>query len=211
MRTAARARYDVTSQTSTLKFNVVFGPQLADVIARYTDLTGRPPLPPPWAFGPWISSDIWRTGGEVRYAVSKFRERNIPVSAFVFDSPWEVAYNDFEFNESQFAAPARFEDQDFAGFSTTGEMMRFLQQSGLKVICWMTPFVNIESNDESVPNSNLLKAKNYDEGEDGKFFRSPIAERPAAGRDAGGRGGAVRSISPTRRRAPGWHGNFVTC
>jgi alpha-D-xyloside xylohydrolase len=170
MRTAARGRYDVTSQTSTLKFNVVFGPRLADVIARYMELTGRPPLPPPWTFGPWISSDIWRSGGEVRYAVSKFRERNIPVSAFVFDSPWEVAYNDFEFNESQFAASARFEDQDYAGFSTTGEMMRFLQQRGLKVICWMTPFVNIQSNDEPVPGSNPLKAKNYDEGEVGNFF-----------------------------------------
>ena len=44
---------------------------LTDVLSRYTGLTGRPPLPPPWAFGPWISSDVWRNGGEVGYAVDQ--------------------------------------------------------------------------------------------------------------------------------------------
>src|SRR2546430_10877737 len=53
------------------------------------------------SFGPWISSDIWRSGGEVRYAVTQFRNRGIPASAFVFDSPWEIAYNDFRFNMIQ--------------------------------------------------------------------------------------------------------------
>jgi alpha-D-xyloside xylohydrolase len=170
MRTAARGRYDIANQTSTLRFNVVLGPKLTDVITRYTGLTGRPPLPPPWAFGAWISSDIWRTGGEVRYAVSKFRERKIPVSAIVFDSPWEVAYNDFEFNETQFAPPADVEGQTFAGFNDTADLMSFLQQSGLKAVCWMAPFVDIDSNDEAVPGQNLGKAKNYAEGEAGNFF-----------------------------------------
>jgi alpha-D-xyloside xylohydrolase len=170
MRTAARGRYDVSSQTSVLKLNVVFGPKLPDVVARYTALTGRPALPPPWAFGPWISSDIWRTGGEVRYAVTKFRERKIPVSAFVFDSPWEVAYNDFKFNEAQFLRPDTFENQHFLGFGKPEDMMTFFQQSGLKVICWMTPFVNVESNDESVPGQNLGNSSNYPAGEAGNFF-----------------------------------------
>ena len=175
MRTAARGRYDVRSQTSALRFNIVFGPKLADVLTRYTAITGRPPLPPPFAFGAWISSDIWRTGGEVRYAASKFRERKIPVSAFVFDSPWEVAYNDFHFNETQFAQPDDFEGQSFAGFANTAEMMRFLQQNGLKVICWMTPFVNVNSNDENVAGQNLGQAANYAAGAAGNFFvrRSP--------------------------------------
>jgi alpha-D-xyloside xylohydrolase len=170
MRTPARGRYDISSRTSTLKINIVLGPNLTDVVRRYTGMTGRPPLPPPWAFGTWISSDIWRTGGEVRYAVSKFRERRIPVSAFVFDSPWEVAYNDFEFNQAQFAQPAGREGQTFAGFNNTAEMMRFLQKSGLKVICWMSPFVNISSTDESVVGQNLGQSRNYAQGEAGNFF-----------------------------------------
>jgi alpha-D-xyloside xylohydrolase len=170
MRTAARGRYSVTNQASALKFNVVYGPKLTDMPMRYTGMTGRPALPPPWAFGAWIASDIWRTGGEVRYAVTKFRERGIPVSVFVFDSPWEVAYNDFAFNEAQFAIQDQFEGQTFQGFNQIADMMSFLQKNGLKVICWMTPFVNVSSIDESVPGQNMEQAKNYAEGAAGNFF-----------------------------------------
>ena len=121
MRDGAAGRYVVTNHFRSLAFQVVYGPALTDVLSRYTGLTGRPSLPPPFAFGPWISSDIWRDGGEVRYAVDKFRERGIPVSAFVFDSPWEISYNDFKFNipaagfhdtdpeKTQFGHPGTFE------------------------------------------------------------------------------------------------------
>ena len=171
-----------------LALHLVGGPKLTDALSRYTGLAGRPPLPPPWAFGPWISADVWRNGGEVRYVVQKFLERKIPASAFVFDSPWEFAYNDFSFNIKDGAAPdpttqfgkgGDFEDQParptfaFAGFKSLVEMMTFFQQSGLKVICWMTPFTNDESNHggneqagekgETIP-GQLPHAANFDTG-----------------------------------------------
>jgi len=204
MRAGARGRYDISSQTSTLRFHLVSGPKLTDVISRYTGLTGRPPLPPPWAFGTWISSDIWRSGGEVRYAVTKFRERKIPVSAFVFDSPWEVAYNDFEFNQAQFAPHGNFESKTFPGFNKTAEMMSFLQQNGLKAICWMTPFVNIKSTPESVPvpGLNLGQAKNYAEGKAGNFFvRQSPSGRPLVVRWWKGQGSP---IDFTKSQARDW-------
>lgn len=170
MRTASTGSYSITNQASTLRFNAVYGPKLVDVLTRYTGMTGRPVLPPAWAFGPWISADIWRTGGEIRYAVTKFRERGIPASAFVFDSPWEVAYNDFEFNQRQFERPAQLEGQMFQGFTNVTELMTFFRENGLKVICWMAPFVNVSSNDESVPGQNLGRAKNYAAGASGRFF-----------------------------------------
>jgi alpha-D-xyloside xylohydrolase len=166
MRKTNHDRYVITqpfipARPSGLALHLIGGPRLTDALGRYTGLSGRPPLPPPWAFGPWISSDAWRNGGEVRYAVQKFLERKIPVSAFVFDSPWETAYNDFTFNikdgpapdvTTQFGNHGVFEDQpahattDFKGFKSLAEMMGFFQTSGLKVVCWMTPFTNDESN-----------------------------------------------------------------
>jgi alpha-glucosidase (family GH31 glycosyl hydrolase) len=170
MRNSAADRFVITNPFSTLAFNVVYGPQLTNVLSRFTGYAGRPPLPPPWVFGPWISSDIWRNGGEVRYAVTKFRERQIPVSAFVFDSPWEKAYNDYAFNigtgpardpNTQFGSDGQFEikpppaNSTFNGFATLGEMMTFLQTNGLKVICWLTPILNTKSNPEPVKGPNL--------------------------------------------------------
>lgn len=160
MRKTAADRYVVhqpfiPDRTPGLALHLISGPKLTDVLSRYTGLSGRPPLPPPWAFGPWISADVWHTGSEVSYAVEKFLERDLPASAFVFDSPWARSYNDFTFNHDQFADDhLKFENQpDFATdqayrkFDTTAELMTFLQQSGLKVICWMTPFINTGSVD----------------------------------------------------------------
>jgi alpha-D-xyloside xylohydrolase len=170
MRAGAPNRYVVTNNFGTLRFNIVYGPKLTDVLTRYTSYAGRPPLPPPWAFGVWISSDIWRSGGEVRYAVTQFRNRGIPASGFVFDSPWEIAYNDFRFNMIQFGKDATIDGVHYQGFTSVGEMMSFLRSNGLKAICWMTPIVDLNSRDENVPGQNLGKASNYDAGASQGFF-----------------------------------------
>lgn len=155
MRAANHDHYVVTHFFPSLRFNIVYGPKLTDILIRYTGYTGRPSLPPPWAFGTWISSDVWSSGGEIRYAVTQFRDRDLPASAFVFDSPWETTYNDFNFNMTQFAKDATIDGMHFDGFASLGEMMQFFQANGLKVICWMAPFVNTVSNDEKVPGQIL--------------------------------------------------------
>jgi alpha-D-xyloside xylohydrolase len=170
MRAGAPDRYVITNFFPTLRINLVYGPNLTDVLVRYTGFTGRPPLPPAWTFGPWISSDIWRSGGEVRYAVTQFRNRGIPASAFVFDSPWEIAYNDFHFNMTQFAKDATIDGVHFPGFASLGDMTQFLRTNGLKIICWMTPFIDVSSNNENVPGQNLGKASIYDEAASKVFF-----------------------------------------
>ena len=187
MRATSPDRYVINHPFTTLRFNLVYGPALVDILRRFTAYTGRPFLPPPWVFGPWISSDIWRSGGEVRYAVKNFvqnfKQRGIPASAFVFDSPWEIAYNDLQFNMTQFGKGDDFEGDHYDGFASLQEMMSFLQNNALKVICWMSPFVNTQSDPESLPNrfqhdgklervpgQNLGKAANYDEGATKGFF-----------------------------------------
>jgi alpha-D-xyloside xylohydrolase len=187
MRATQADRYVVTSLLATLRFNLVYGPNLADVMTRFTAYSGRAFLPPPWVFGPWISSDIWRSGGELRYAVKNFaqnfKQRGIPASALVFDSPWETAYNDFEFNITQFGQGDDFEGDHYDGFASLSDMMTFLQENGLKVICWMSPFVNVQSAKETLPNrfqptgvlksvpgQNLGKASNYDHAANRGFF-----------------------------------------
>jgi alpha-D-xyloside xylohydrolase len=100
------------------------------------------------------------------------------VSAFVFDSPWEIAYNDFQFNMRQFAKDATIDGRHFAGFASLKEMMTFLQTNGLKVILWMAPFVNTKSGAEGVGGQNLGKAANYDAGAQKNFFVRASAGGP---------------------------------
>jgi alpha-D-xyloside xylohydrolase len=173
MRSSAGDRFLVELDHPALAYHLVGGPSMSAALGRYTAVTGRAPLPPPWAFGPWMSSDHWRTGGEVRYVVTRMREHDIPGSVFVFDSPWETAYNDFTWNEAQFAQGGEYEGRQWAGFGSAAEMLAFLKAQGFKVVLWMTPFVNVSSNDEGVVGQNTGQAANYAEAAaNGYFVRS---------------------------------------
>lgn len=170
LRNGAADRYVIENLIGQLKVHLVAGPKLTDALSRFTGTTGRPPLPPPWVFGTWISTDHWRTGGEVRYAVQRHLQSGIPASVFVFDSPWEIAYNDFQWNLTQFGLGGTYEGTFYPGFANLAEMMTFLQQNGLKVICWMTPFLNVSSNNEGVPGQNLGPSANYAEAAANGYF-----------------------------------------
>jgi len=171
MRAEFADRYVISNLFSTLKFNIVHGPKLTEVLTRFTGYTGRSQMSPPWAFAPWMSSDRWGTGGEVRYVLSKYREHCLPGSVFVFDSPWEVGYNDFTWNMTQFGNGGTFEGQFYDGFASVSDMMQFLKTNGWKSVNWMTPFVNTTSACcGEVPGQNLGQAANYAEGAASNYF-----------------------------------------
>ena len=58
-------------------------------------------------------------------------------------------------------------------------MMTFLQQNGVKVVCWMTPFLNTSSFNEGVPGQNLGQSSNYAAAAANNYFvRSSAAGPP---------------------------------
>ncbi len=170
MRSTFADRYTIEVPEGALRVDLVGGPKLTEALTRYTGLTGRTPVPPEWVFGPWISTDVWRTGGEVRYAITKMVAQGVPCSVIVFDSPWSVSYNDYTWNMTQFGNGGTYESVFYPGFSTVTEMMSFLRSNGVKAVCWTTPFINTVGNDDGVGGQNLGQAPNYAVGAANNFF-----------------------------------------
>jgi len=131
----------VRDKAKRMRLVFIAGPTPRDVLAEFTRLTGRPNVPPAWAFAPWKSRDVHRNRDEVLADIMLSRKHDLPASVVVLDSPWETSYNDFRLNEQQFADP----DAMFAEISKQGFVPCF----------WLTPFINL---------TNVTDMKGIDKG-----------------------------------------------
>jgi alpha-glucosidase len=74
---------------------VIAGPRLAEVVERYTSLTGRPSLPPLWALGYWQSKCMFRDWPEIDETYQQLTQRGFPVDVMVIDADWPEIVNDY--------------------------------------------------------------------------------------------------------------------
>ncbi len=72
------------------------------LLRAYSRLTGQAPIPPRWAFGFMISRWGYADAADVQDKWQQFRDRKLPVDAFIYDYDWFV--NDFQFNPKTFPA-----------------------------------------------------------------------------------------------------------
>ncbi|MEU0403183.1 alpha-xylosidase [Streptomyces sp. NPDC006197] len=118
-------------EDQTLQYFVIAGPTPKEVLTRYTALTGRPALPPPWSFGLWLTTSFTTPYDEetVTSFVDGMAARDIPLSVFHFDCFWmrEYQWSDFRWD------PAVFPDPE--------GMLARLKARGLRVGLWINPYV----------------------------------------------------------------------
>ena len=67
---------------------VIAGDTYPALVENMTDVTGRQPLPPRWAFGNYASRFGYRSEKEVRDVVRRFRREKIPLDAVILDIFW---------------------------------------------------------------------------------------------------------------------------
>ena len=89
-----------------LRYYAFFGPAPADVLRRYTEATGRCPLPPRWALGYHQSRYSYATAKEVREVVRGFRDRGLPLDAVHLDLAHMDGYRVLTWNPEAFPDPA---------------------------------------------------------------------------------------------------------
>ena len=67
---------------------IVAGKSYADIVKNYTNVTGKQPLPPRWAFGNMASRFGYRNEAETRQVVNKHFDDGFPLDAVILDLFW---------------------------------------------------------------------------------------------------------------------------
>ncbi|WP_043628043.1 alpha-xylosidase [Nonomuraea candida] len=143
------SRVQFSVESHDLEYLIIHGPTPADILRRYTALTGRPVLPPAWSFGLWLSTSFTTNYDEATVSsfVDGMAERDLPLSVFHFDCFWMRQYRwcDFEWDPEVFPDPEG--------------TLRRLKERGLKICLWINPYIGQASKlfDEGAAAGHLLR------------------------------------------------------
>ncbi len=106
----------------------LFGPTYKEIIARYTQLTGQPIMPPKWALGFSQSRGMLTNENLTRHIAAGYRRRNIPCDIIYQDIGWTQHLQDFDWREGNYDDPV--------------QMLADLYQQGFKVIVSQDPVIS---------------------------------------------------------------------
>ncbi len=128
-----RVQFSVAGES--LEYFVIYGPTPAQILERYTALTGRPAAVPAWSYGLWLTTSFTTSYDEatVTSFIDGMAERDLPLSVFHFDCFWMREFNwcDFEWD------PRTFPDPD--------GMLARLHDKDLRVCVWINPYIGQRS------------------------------------------------------------------
>lgn len=114
-----------------LEYFVIAGDTPAEILDRYTRLTGRPAEVPAWSYGLWLSTSFTTDYDEQTVAgfIDAMAERHLPLSVFHFDCFWmrEFNWTDFEWDSRTFPDPEG--------------MLARLRDRDLRVCVWINPYI----------------------------------------------------------------------
>lgn len=83
-----------------------------DILNEYTEIVGKPSMPPLWSFGTWMSRITYFEQSEGYDVASKLRSYKIPSDVIHFDTGWfETDWQcDYKFAPSRFSNPQKMID-----------------------------------------------------------------------------------------------------
>ena len=130
------SKVSFTVPGETLEYFVIGGENVAEVLENYTDLTGKPSLPPAFTFGLWLTTSFTTDYNEetVTSFIDGMAQRDIPLEVFHFDCFWmkEFQWCDFDWDKRQFPDPAAM-------------LKRLKTDKQLKTCVWINPYIGQRS------------------------------------------------------------------
>ena len=115
-----------------------YGHDYPQALADFTQVAGRIPLPPRFAFGAWWSRYWAYTDAELRELVGEFREHDVPLDVLVIDMDWHLdGWTGYTWN------PKYFPDPD--GF------LKWVRAQGLRATLNLHPASGVKKHEQAFP------------------------------------------------------------
>lgn len=147
-------RVQFSVEGERLDYYVINGRTPKGTIEKYTELTGKPALPPAWSFGLWLTTSFTTDYDEATTSsfIQGMADRDIPLHVFHFDCYWMEAFEWCNFTWD----PATFPDPE--------GMLKRYHDRGLKICAWINPYIGQKSPlfQEGMEQGYLLKKTNGD-------------------------------------------------
>jgi len=131
-----------------LKMEFLFQQHPHEIVQAFTDLTGKPKLPPAWTFGLWMSSNDWNSQAEVIHQLELAQRHQIPATVLVIEA-WSDEINFYIWNDAQYKQqPAsqflHLKDYRFPAegrWPDPKSMIDELHKAGLRLVLWQNPTI----------------------------------------------------------------------
>ncbi len=106
----------------------IFGKDYKEIQKQYMTLTGKPIMPPKWAFGFAQSRGLYTREDQAREIASEFRKREIPCDIIYQDIGWTQSLQDFNWRKENYIDPRG--------------MLKDLNAKGFRVIVSQDPVIS---------------------------------------------------------------------
>jgi alpha-glucosidase len=113
-----------------MNYYFFWGPSMKKILGRYSELTGRMPLPPMWALGNQQCRWSYYPQSVAEELVHQYREHDLPLDVLYLDIHYMQGYRLFTWDTSRFPNPRQFTDK--------------LKQQGVKVVTIVDPGVKYQ-------------------------------------------------------------------
>jgi len=157
--TSRRVYYDMASSqddawsfqanlgaSESLKGCLITKDNLWDIVCDFQRLSRQAALPPPWAFGLWMSSNDWNSQEMVLEQLSLAQAHQIPATVLVIEA-WSDESTFYVWNDAQYKPKPSGEPFHLADFTfppqgrwpDPKELIDSLHEAGMRVVLWQIP------------------------------------------------------------------------
>jgi alpha-glucosidase len=148
-----------------IDYYVIAGPSIAEVVRRYTDLTGKAPLPPLWSLGYQQSRYSYASADEVRALAARLRAEHMPT---------DVVWLDIDFQDRK-----RPFTVDRETFPDLGGLARDMGRQGIRIVAITDLHVAAAPGQSYAPYDSGIAGNHFVHNPDGSVYVGTVWPGPS--------------------------------